>query len=200
MTNTEKTESRSQSKRYLWLGVVVVVIVGAWLFLRSDAGLGNRYADGEFGLLRDQFEDGKEYSSAQGFYAAPFRLEGSDGSVIDFQDDLLGNNVMLVFGATWCSFCKREIPDIERIAEEGQVKVVEISINEKLDTVLDHLEENNITQPWYLDRGSQVANWYFLAGTPTHVFIDEEGVIQRRETGFRSGEDLDEAVADLLAS
>ena len=197
---TEIVTGKALWKRLAVLAAIIIVIAGFWAFFQfkpNSLGLGGNTS---YGLLRGEFENGKDYSSAVGYYVPPFRLKGTDGSVVDFEKDILGKKTMLVFEATWCTFCKQEKNDLNRISKEGKVNFVVIDINESEELVKDHLSQYGINHPWYLDPGGQVSTWFLLAGTPTHLFIDEEGKIVRRDTGYRTGQELDEAIDELLAS
>lgn len=181
------------------LVALIVVIAGAWIFFRNNhtvLGLGNT----NLGLLKSEMLPDRQYATAVGYYAEPFRLKNTDGKIIDFQKDILGKKTMLVFQATWCVYCKQEKEDLNRIAAEGKVNFITIDINESEDIVKAHLSKMGISYPWYLDPGGEVSTWFLLAGTPTHVYLDEEGKIIRRDTGYQSREKLDEGINQLLAS
>jgi len=195
-------------KRFAILGIGIVVIVAAWLVLRSDVfqevedKVAERVSGEEelqFGLLRDEFDPEIDYSFAVGSHIPPFRLRGTDESVIDIRE-FEGQNVVLVFETTFCAFCVQEVPDLNRIAKGDKVKVVAIDNKEKEKTVQVHLEDTGITHPWYLDETGDVSLYFSLAGTPTHVYVNEEGIIHSRDAGYRTGEQLDAAIDDLINS
>ncbi len=199
MEDAEKSK-KILLKRGAVLGALVVVIVGAWLFFRtnpSSLGIGSST---DLGLLSSERQAGKQYASAVGYYVEPFRLKGSNGKIIDFQKDILGKKTLLVFQATWCVYCKQELNDLKQIAAEKRVNFITVDINEEESLVQAHLAQYGISYPWYYDPGGAVSTWFLLAGTPTHVYIDQTGKIIRRDAGYQSAQQLNEAINQLLAS
>lgn len=179
---------------------LILVIGVAWLFFHNNRNVLGIGGSTEFGLLKSEMKPDKQYATAVGYYAEPFRLKNTNGDIVDFQKDILGKKTMLVFQATWCVYCKQELKDLNEIAAEKKVNFITIDINEDQDLVNKHLASNGITYPWYLDPGGEVSTWFLLAGTPTHVYLNEDGKIIRRDTGYQTREQLDEGIAQLLAS
>ncbi|MFC1640800.1 TlpA family protein disulfide reductase [Patescibacteria group bacterium] len=195
----ETEEKKDSKKKYSILIVIVVGILGVWALTKYTALNDTIYEENkEFGLLDEELEKDKDYITV-GAYAAPFRLRGSDGSVLDFTKDILGKKTLLVFETTVCEFCNREIPDFNRIAKEGKVQLFSINIKEEEDLVKNHVVAKDINHPWYLDEDGDVSTYYLVAGTPTHIFIDAEGKIMRRDTGYVSTENLNTAIDQLIA-
>jgi len=112
--------------------------------------------------------------------AAPdFRLKdlkGQDVSLSSVRD----RPVLLVFGTTWCPYCREEIPRIKEIYRQGREKkleVLNIYINETEAKVAAFAAKYELPYPVLLDRDGQVAERYQVRGVPTFVLLDRQGKI-----------------------
>ena len=192
-------EAAEKVSRHGWLVLVLILVVliggGAFVILRAKSPqlFGGST---EYGILRERFRSDRSYSPAVGYFIPPMRLRGTGGAFID-TDSLKGKPTMIVFEATWCTYCKEEVADLNRIAKEGKVNYISLDIHEPASLVDSFVAENGITHPWYYDEDGSVSTWFLLAGTPTHLFVDKEGKIVSRLTGYQTGAQLDEAVAKL---
>lgn len=111
--------------------------------------------------------------------AADFTLERIDGEKIVLSEILKSKNAVLVFWATWCSHCKKEILHIERFYKENKDKteVIGINVKESRAKVEKFLNKKDITYPVVLDSDGKVANLYNVRGIPTIVAVSREGKI-----------------------
>ena len=91
------------------------------------------------------------------------------------------NPVLLVFFATWCPPCKREVPHLvglqNQYADKG-LKILAIDIDEPGDLVNQFIEENGINYTVLLDQGGEIAEKYKVTGIPTNILIDKQGVVK----------------------
>lgn len=99
--------------------------------------------------------------------------------------DLKGKKVFLNFWATWCPPCRGEMPDIEKMHQQygDDLTIVAISSSEAKATVTTFLKEFPYTFNIYLDEKSEISQIYQLMSIPTSYFIDENGMIQKKEIG-----------------
>jgi peroxiredoxin len=103
-------------------------------------------------------------------------LEGSPVSIKDFR----GKLVFLNFWATWCGFCRKEMPSIERLWQkfkEEDFVILAVDVEEGGDWVRPFVEENGYTFPILLDPTGEVAETYRIPQLPTTYLIDPEGMI-----------------------
>jgi len=96
--------------------------------------------------------------------------------------DLRGKPVMLVFWATWCPHCRREMPDIEetwqKFKDDGLV-VIGVTRNSRGQTtekVREYLGENGITLPIAVDPGG-TSRAFNVSGIPAAAFVDKTGKV-----------------------
>ena len=129
-----------------------------------------------------------------------------DGNPVAIGDT--GNPQLLVFMASWCSFCREELPEVaEWLAEggpEGDVEVIAVS------TLHRPTETNWPPNAWFQrvgypgpvlvdDAEGSVSSAFGLTGTPYWVAVDADGIVQVRASGRQSMETVQQ-LATLLAS
>lgn len=113
--------------------------------------------------------------------------------------DYKGKTVFLNFWATWCSPCRAEMPDIQKLYEsaetEGEDALVVLGVaapnlgNEKSEEEIKaFLEENGYTYPVLMDTTGDVFMSYGVNAFPTTFMITREGEV----FGYASGQ-LNEA-------
>ncbi len=117
-----------------------------------------------------------------------FTLPTVDGGTASLADHR-GKVVLVYFWATWCGYCRQELPvGVEKISRErkGQPFVVlAVSIQEAKDLVAGYVKGAGITPPVLLDRDGEVARSYRVTATPTTFLIGRDGRQIARAAGTR---------------
>ena len=116
--------------------------------------------------------------SAKALEPAPnFKLndtQGNEYSLTDYQ----GQPLIIHFWATWCPYCKKLQPGLEKLKVEYQdtdLNILGISFNEDQDADPERtLRERGISF-MTLVNGDSVAKAYGVPGTPTTVYINRKG-------------------------
>jgi peroxiredoxin len=88
--------------------------------------------------------------------------------------------VLLIFGTTWCTYCRSEIPHFKNIhARYGQrgLEVVNVDIQEPQDRVARFARRHDLPYRILLDTDGRVAELYSVVGVPMFVLVDGEGYI-----------------------
>ena len=166
------------------LGVLVLAAIVGGLFALDRAG------GSELGLLDDR-------SPNVGELAPQFELRNVDGQVVQLSD-FQGKVVWINFWATWCGPCRRELPDIARLAAEfSDDDLVVLAVNQEQSAAVarDFWEELGLDLPILLDSSREVSAQYRLRGLPDNFFIDREGVLQSFQLGFLVEEQMREGLA-----
>ena len=89
--------------------------------------------------------------------------------------------VMLQFFATWCTYCKAELPSVQELYEELPDDLVILVVNQPggretdKQGVIDFLDKNGYTFPTVFDEDGQVNYNYGITGLPTTYLINTEG-------------------------
>jgi len=112
--------------------------------------------------------------------APDFRLQDLKSREVTL-GGLRGRPVLLVFGTTWCPYCREEIPRIKEIYAKGSAKnleVLNIYINESEKKVGEFAARHALPYPVLLDRDGKVAERYQVRGVPMIVLVDGQGTIK----------------------
>ena len=111
--------------------------------------------------------------------------------------DLKGKPVLLVFWATWCPHCKREMPNVEERFQKYKDKGLEIiavtrnSRGQTTDKVREYLSQNGYTFPVAIDPGG-TSRAYGVSGIPAAALVDKKGNVVFRNHPSR----VDEAMIE----
>lgn len=101
-------------------------------------------------------------------------LTATDGTTVKLSA-LAKENTILVFWATWCHFCVKEIPILEELAKEhDNLSIVMINTGEAKDTVAAFEKANNLQIKTYYDEKSEIARKFGITGFPSNMFLSEE--------------------------
>ena len=134
-----------------------------------------------------------------GELAPQFALRDTDGEVRELSD-YRGQVVWINFWATWCGPCRRELPDIQRVAAEfGDDDLVVLAVNEEESAgqALAFWEEVGLDLPLLLDSDGAVGRQYRLFGLPNNFFIDRAGVLRGFQLGFLTESQMRDQLADV---
>ncbi|WP_031499820.1 TlpA family protein disulfide reductase [Bryobacter aggregatus] len=128
----------------------------------------------------------------------PYRARGIQGEGLSNQD-LAGKPALIQLWATWCGYCRRDQPILEKLSEEFKAKglaVVAINVGESRKKVEDYLKEN--PRPGVkivLNEDSNLPALIAPQGFPFYVLLDKEG----RVAGVQAGSGGEESLRALLA-
>lgn len=119
-----------------------------------------------------------------GDYPPNFTLEDVHGKVVTLAN-LRGHAVWLNFWATWCPWCKSEMPDMERIHTlyGSKIDIFGVDLQQSQPTVAKWLAAHNIKYDVLLDTTGGVATTYDVSQLPTSVFIGANGRITEVHVG-----------------
>ncbi|NOX97180.1 MAG: TlpA family protein disulfide reductase [Nitrospirae bacterium] len=124
--------------------------------------------------------------------AAPdFELDNLDGKKVRLKD-YRGKIILLNFMATWCHWCRKEMPSLQKLYEQFKdqdfVIVAVFSDREGARAVVPFVEKSGYTffgDSGLLDPTGRVDTLYGITGTPTSYLINREGKMIGREIGYR---------------
>lgn len=160
----------------------MIRLLGAIALLLTLAGPA-RAADDVDRLLREL-----QLTALPGERPAAFSLPAVDGGKVALADHK-GKVVLVYFWATWCPYCRKELPvAIEKITRErkGQPFVVlAVSIEEPRDLVTSWVKGAGVTVPVLLDYDGAVTRDYRVTATPTTFVIGRDGRQVARAAGTR---------------
>ena len=136
-----------------------------------------------------------------GSKAPDFELYDLDGKIHKLSD-YKGQPVVLNFWATWCGYCRVEMPYFEEIYnewEDDNLVLFAINVGESSSLARSFMDYYGYTILVLLDSAKTVNRKYAISGYPTTYFIDEDGIIQDRVPGaFPDMETLEKYVLKLF--
>lgn len=106
--------------------------------------------------------------------------------------DFRGKIVVLNFWASWCTPCKQEMPNLERVWKEfGRrgVMVLGIDVQDDPEDAAAFMKALKITYPSVYDPEQTRMNAYQVTALPTTFFIDQQMRIRGRVVGGYLGEE-----------
>lgn len=136
--------------------------------------------------------------------AAPvFQLSLLDGGKVS-SEQLRGRVVVLDFWASWCQPCRRELPELEKVADRfrGQPAVAFFAVDgDRKDTIEKaqrFLHDTAARMPAAFEQGSTIYDAFSAPGFPTLIVIDRAGRLRFRATGYLGAEDFAADLSRLL--
>lgn len=136
-----------------------------------------------------------------GMEAPDFALQTLDGQEISLSS-LRGKAVLINFWASWCTPCREEMPDIQRLYEkhrENGFEVLAVNLSEPLVTARSFLDKVEVTFPILRDQQNQTERLYRILPLPATFFVDQEGIIRYTFEGQMSPEYMETRVLALLS-
>ena len=134
-----------------------------------------------------------------GELAPTFALRDPDGSVLSLSD-YRGKVVWINFWATWCGPCRRELPEMQRLANlyPERLAILAVNLQESSGAAASFWEELELDLPILLDSNGDVADRYRLGNRlPSHFFIDEEGVLRAQRIGIITEDEMRQQLEEL---
>jgi peroxiredoxin len=97
--------------------------------------------------------------------------------------------VVVVFWATWCPICLKEVPHLNQLNSNTLVKVIGVNEGESIKEIRKFVSDHKVEYDIVLDPKAAVAKSFGVPGMPYCVIISRSGVIAYRGPGLP--EDLD---------
>ncbi|CQR47917.1 Thiol-disulfide oxidoreductase ResA [Paraliobacillus sp. PM-2] len=134
-----------------------------------------------------------------GDIAPDFTLNTLTGDEVTLSD-YRGKRIMLNFWATWCPPCRAEMPAMQQFFEQNNVEILAVNLTDtedRLQDVVDFVDEFGLTFSILLDEKSELAVTYQIRPIPTTFMIDSKGVIQHKSFGPLNQEQMEQALGAM---
>ena len=151
-------------------------------------------------IQEEKAELARQKASAIGQPAYNFCLKDIEGKEYKLSD-FKGKYVLIEFSASWCGWCKKEIPYLKKVYEENKDKnfvLLTINLDESKKKWEDDVKEMNLPWPVISDLKAfkgEVPQAFNVHGIPMIYLINPEGKIEQK--GLR-GEEMIHIVHDIL--
>jgi cytochrome c-type biogenesis protein len=128
-------------------------------------------------------ETGQVIAAPQKSFIAPtLTLESPENTMYSLED-YRGQPVLIFFWASWCSICKRTMPELQQVYDIYQPQGFEIfavnaTTQDNLTEAFNYFKTQNYTYPMLLDSQGEVISAYQLRAFPTAVLVRPDGIIE----------------------
>jgi peroxiredoxin len=126
-----------------------------------------------------------------------FTVTDIDGKTFNLSQQK-GKDVIVVISATWCPFCKREVPELIRLRDSfdaGSVTIIAIS-NEDAAVLRTFRQAKGIN--YMMASTKNLPSPYSeMTGIPRFFFIDRNGTIRDTASGYHDFEALRSLVSAM---
>lgn len=144
-------------------------------------------------------ESSAEETDLEMAYAPDFSFKDAEGNKISLSN-FRGNNILLVFWATWCGYCKKELPDLKNFVEKYGDEIIVLTLvnQESPEVIQEYIEQEKINFSVIIDGSGEIWNSYLVRGTPSHFLIDKEGRVVAVIPGYATKENLDSLASMVI--
>ena len=168
------------------IGGIVVLCMGIYMLntgFTSIKALENRTSDNTTVVENTNDEnltDIEKYS---------FTLKDSHGNDVTLSD-YKGKTVVLNFFATWCTYCKMELPSLEEINNTRDDIVIFLVATPNIgnegskEYIESFMEENGYSMTVLYDETGEVVSKYNVSGLPTSFFFKPDGSVLGYVPGY----------------
>lgn len=140
------------------------------------------------------------YGLALGAPAPSVSVQDLNGNAVELLDLVRGQPALIEFWATWCEFCQKLQPQLDRIQKEhgNRIKVVAVAVgvNQTLRRIQRHLEAHDPGYPYVYDSRGSAVRAYQAVATSIVTILDSQGKVAY--VGVGPAQKLEEAVAEVL--
>lgn len=181
-------------KWILAAAVAAAAFVGIYFLYGS---LKDRYAPEQFAEVTES--TGQQEAEETEETAAPdFTVLDENGEKVRLSD-YAGKPIVLNFWASWCHYCKVEMPDFDeayRNHPEIQFMMVNVTdgSQETMESARDFLAEAGYEFPVFYDTELDAAMTYGATGLPMTIFIDADGNLVTYARGMLQAQQLEQGI------
>lgn len=110
-----------------------------------------------------------------------------------------GQNILLVFWASWCPPCRKEMESLQRLHDNSAIqnlKVIAVNVGETKEQVVFFADRQQLSLTILLDTENNVQQRYGVYQLPLAFLVDGQGRIIARHLGLRDWNSSD-VIAEL---
>ena len=176
--------------------LVAVIVAAAVLYDR----LGAEYGGDNLVQNTDTTSADSESEPQNEAHQAPdFEVLDSEGKRVRLSD-YKGKPVVLNFWATWCYYCKQEMPDFnEAYKNYPDVQFLMVNatdgVRETVELAKAYVEGEGFEFEVLYDTNLEAVNSYYVTGFPQTFFIDAEGRLIAQGNGMLDYETLERGIS-----
>lgn len=132
----------------------------------------------------------------QGDKLPSFTGQDMDGKTIDSATFIGKKPVMLIFWASWCPNCTREVPKVNALRKKYSSQGMEfiginVGHNDSEGKARRFMDKTGITYPVIFDNKGTISRQYGVQGVPTILIADKKGIVVFKNYGVPEITDKD---------
>ncbi len=123
------------------------------------------------------------------------QLKSLDGSVHKLTE-FKGKPTILVFWASWCPHCRKEMPQLKELYQEenGEINIVAVAMDKDINKLKSYLEELKPEFPVFTRNEKLPECLGEIRGVPTLFVLDENLSFIKKFEGETPNEEIKEAL------
>ena len=187
-----------------WL-IIAVLLVG---IIAGASVLYNKYSE-EFDMNNQVQQEEKTSDVEQKTETQDNKNSAPDFTVTDYDgnkvnlSDFKGKPVVLNFWATWCYYCKVEMPDFNEVYKKyPDVQFLMVNATgtngETVDSAKAYIEQEKYEFDVFFDVERDACQTYRVSSYPQTLFIDKDGNIVSHRMGMLTKEMLELEIAGII--
>lgn len=128
------------------------------------------------------------------FSAPDFTVIDMDGNEV-LLSSFAGKPIVINFWATWCGYCKQEMPDFQALSEKyPNVQFVMVNTNDSVSSGKAYIDQNGFTFPVFFDTDGSAAAAYNVSAYPYTFFINASGELVAYGRGMLNYEQIEKGI------
>lgn len=130
--------------------------------------------------------------------APDFTVLDENGSEVKLSD-FFGKPIVLNFWASWCYYCKEEMPDFNAAyCANPDIQFLMVNVTdgsrETISSAKNFIRNSGYSFPLFFDTELSAAAAYGASGLPMTVFIDKDGNLVTYVSGMLSAQNLNKGI------
>lgn len=184
--------------KWFIIAVLLVGILAGSMFLYNKYG--DEYLNQDAGQqISSTTENTTETENKNS--APDFTVADADGNNVKLSD-FKGKPVVLNFWATWCYYCKVEMPDFDEVAKANpDIQFLMVNATgtngETVETAKEYVEQEKYEFPVFFDTQHDALKTYGVSSFPQTIFIDKDGNIVSNRIGMLTKDALENEIEKI---
>lgn len=178
-------------KTFIIIFIIAVIIVAGFLIISRGSRNQNPSSS----------NSGQAQPSAQSNKAPDFSLRDYNGKTVNIAD-FKGKPLVINSWASWCPFCREELPDFSTVQKELGNKVVIVAIDrqESLSTAKGYTDSQGTTNSliFLLDPSDSFYQSIGGFSMPETIFVDKNGNVVDHKRGPMDTNEIRERIKKIL--
>lgn len=184
----------SKVKLFIGIGLTLALLIGATA-LYNNLSRKNSGVNMPSEIVEN---NGNQSNNGEKTDAPDFTVFDKNGNQVKLSD-FKGKPVVINFWATWCGYCKMEMPDFNDAAKMNMgVEFLMINVTdggrETVEKAQRYVDKEGFTFNVYFDKNLDAANKYGASSLPITFFVDSEGKLVSYNAGAMSRDMLQKGI------